>query len=161
MDSNESDQNPITQQVNQQIRNSPLNASQHPLPPHAATQHPTFLQPAMTTTATSTLTTTATPATISATYQKALNCQPPSRGGGKGGPPQQNVAPANNVKSMEKLPEVFTGNRTHADNFIEEVKAYLRLNADVAGFNSPMNKVAFTVTLMKGPEVARWTRDIL
>ena len=61
---------------------------------------------------------------------------------------------------MGKLPEVFTGDKTRADDFIEEVKAYLRLNADVAGFNSPMKKVAFTVTLMKGPEVAGWTRDI-
>ena len=61
---------------------------------------------------------------------------------------------------MGKLPEVFTSDRTRTDDFIEEVKAYLHLNADVAGFNSPMKKVAFTITLMKGPEVAGWTRDI-
>ena len=174
-ESDELEQDPITQQVNQQIRNSPLNASQKPLPPHTATQHPTILQLAMTTTTTtSTSTTTATPATISAAYQKALNGQPPSGGGGGGGDggggggggrggrgaPQQNIAPANDVKSMGKLPEVLTGDRTRADDFIEEVKAYLCLNADIAGFNSPMKKVAFTVTLMKGPEVAGWTRDI-
>jgi hypothetical protein len=47
-----------------------------------------------------------------------------------------------------------------ADNFIEEVQQYLRLNSDVAGYDSPMKKVAFTLTCMKGPEVATWTRDI-
>ena len=31
--------------------------------------------------------------------------------------------------------------------------AYLCLNVNVAGFNSPIKKIAFTVTLMKGPEV--------
>jgi hypothetical protein len=47
-----------------------------------------------------------------------------------------------------------------ADNFIEEVQQYLRLNSDVVGYDSPMKKVAFTLTCMKGPEVATWTRDI-
>jgi Retrotransposon gag protein len=43
---------------------------------------------------------------------------------------------------------------------MQEVKAYLRLNQDVPGFNSPMKKVAFVLTHMKGPDVARWARDI-
>jgi hypothetical protein len=50
--------------------------------------------------------------------------------------------------------------RSRANDFIEEVKGYLRLNQDVAGYNSPIKKVAFTLTLIKGPEVAGWTRDI-
>jgi hypothetical protein len=45
-----------------------------------------------------------------------------------------------------------TGDRARADNFIEEVKGYLRLNQDVAGFDSPMKKIAFTLTLIKGAD---------
>ena len=61
---------------------------------------------------------------------------------------------------MGNLPHKFTGNRTKADDFIEEVKAYFCVNEDVAGFNSPIKKVAFTLTLIKGDEVAGWVRDI-
>jgi hypothetical protein len=61
---------------------------------------------------------------------------------------------------MGGLPQIFNGDRARADDFIEEVKGYLRLNQDVAGYNSPIKKVAFTLTLIKGPEVAGWTRDL-
>jgi hypothetical protein len=61
---------------------------------------------------------------------------------------------------MGGLPQIFSGDRARADDFIEEVKGYLRLNQDVAGYNSPIKKVAFTLTLIKGSEVAGWTRDI-
>jgi len=61
---------------------------------------------------------------------------------------------------MGGLPQVFTGDRLIADDFIEEVKGYLRLNQDVAGYNSLIKKVALTLTLMKGPQVAGWTRDM-
>jgi hypothetical protein len=64
------------------------------------------------------------------------------------------------VKTMGALPQVFTGNRTRADDFIEEVKGYLRLNQDVAGFNSPMKKIAFALMLIKGTDTAGWTRDM-
>jgi hypothetical protein len=39
---------------------------------------------------------------------------------------------------MGGLPQVFNGDRARADDFIEEVKGYLRLNQDVAGYNSPI-----------------------
>jgi hypothetical protein len=61
---------------------------------------------------------------------------------------------------MGKQPESFYGDRTKAEQFIEEVQGYLRLNADVAGLNSPRNKIAFTLTCMKGSEVAGWTKSI-
>jgi len=61
---------------------------------------------------------------------------------------------------MGGLPQVFTGDRLVADDFIEEVKGYLQLNQDVAGYNSPIKKVALTLTLMKGPQIAGWTRDM-
>ena len=64
------------------------------------------------------------------------------------------------VKAMGKLPKIFGGNREQADDFIEAIKGYLRLNQDVAGFDSPMKKVAFTLTHMQGPEVAGWVKDM-
>jgi hypothetical protein len=70
------------------------------------------------------------------------------------------VQPANDVKAMGKLPEPFYGDRTKAEHFMQEVKAYLRLNQDVPGFNSPMKKVAFVFTHIKGPDMAGWARDV-
>ena len=68
-------------------------------------------------------------------------------GGGGGGPPPGQPAPvgqgqaavpaAADIKVMGNLPHKFTGNRTKADDFIEEVKAYFHVNEDVAGFNLP------------------------
>ena len=77
---------------------------------------------------------------------------PPGGGGGppgSGGPAaaQQPIAPAADVKAMGSLPQIFTGDQSKADNFIEEVKGYFWLNADVASYNSPFKKVAFTLTL--------------
>ena len=79
---------------------------------------------------------------------------PPAQAG------QQPIARAADVKSMGGLPQIFTGDCLLADDFIEEVKGYLRLNQDVAGYNSPIKKVALTLTLMKGPQVAGWTHDM-
>ena len=89
----------------------------------------------------------------------------PSGGGGGGsGPPgggqppaaQQPVPPVPDIKAMGSLPQIFYGDQSKADNFIEEVKGYFCLNADIAGYNSPYKKVAFTLTLVKGEETAQW-----
>ena len=56
---------------------------------------------------------------------------------------------------MGSLPQIFNGDWSKADDFIEEVKGYFHLNADVAGYNSPYKKVAFTLTLIKGEEPAQ------
>ena len=87
-----------------------------------------------------------------------------SGGGGGAGPPAQ-PQPAGqgqapipvvaDVRTMGEKPAIFTGNCTKADDFIEEVKVYFHVNQDVAGFNSPIKKVAFTLTLIKGDEVTR------
>ena len=61
---------------------------------------------------------------------------------------------------MGALPQLFYGDRTKADDFINEVKAYLCLNADVVGYNSPFKKVTFTLTLIKGESAAQWVRDM-
>ena len=88
---------------------------------------------------------------------------PPGGGPPAGGQPpaaQQPVPPAPDVKAMGSLPQIFYGDRAKADNFIEEVKGYFRLNADVPGYNSPYKKVAFTLTLVKGEETAQWVRNM-
>ena len=76
---------------------------------------------------------------------------------GPGGPgqlnpavPQQPVLLVADVKTMGALPQVFYRDRTKADDSINKVKAYLQLNADVAGYDSPFKKVTFTLTLVKG-----------
>ena len=61
---------------------------------------------------------------------------------------------------MGKLPEIFRGNREQADDFIKAIKGYLRLNQDVAGFDLPIKKVAFTLTHMQGPKVVGWVKDM-
>ena len=69
-------------------------------------------------------------------------------------------APAEGPTIMGNLPQIFTGDRTKATEFIEEVKGHIRLNQDVPGFNSPIKKAALTLTLIKGPEVAGWVCNI-
>jgi hypothetical protein len=54
---------------------------------------------------------------------------------------------------MGNKPENFYGERAKANTFIKDVKAYLRLNEDVAGYNSSKNKIAFTLMCMKGNKV--------
>ena len=88
--------------------------------------------------------------------------------GGGGGPPvggqppamQQPVPPAADVKAMGSLPQIFYGDQSKADDFIEEVKGYFCLNADVPGYNSPYKKVAFTLTLVKGEETTQWVQNM-
>jgi hypothetical protein len=61
---------------------------------------------------------------------------------------------------MGQLPQVFTGNCSKVENFIEEVKGYLCLNQDVAGFDLPIKKMVFMLTLIKGADTAGWTYNM-
>ena len=94
-------------------------------------------------------------------------------GGGGGGPgagggapaPGHNVAqqpaqPPHNVKMMEALPSIFAGNREQANNFVEQLKGYIRLNCLVPGMNSYIQQVTLTLTLIQGPLVAEWHKNI-
>ncbi len=76
------------------------------------------------------------------------------------GQPQAPIIPVGDTKATGALPQIFNGSREKADNFIEEVKDYLQLNKQVLGFNSPRYKIVFTLTLIKGPKVAGWKRDM-
>ena len=101
-------------------------------------------------------------------FQQKKKPGPPGGGGGGSGPPgggqppatHQPVPPAADVKVMGSLPQIFYGDQSKADNFIEEVKGYFRLNADILRYNSPYKKVAFTLTLVKGEETAQWVRNM-
>ena len=61
---------------------------------------------------------------------------------------------------MGSLPQIFNGDRSKVDDFIEEVKGYFHLNANIPGYNSPYKKVAFTLTLIKGEEPAQWVQNM-
>jgi len=89
---------------------------------------------------------------------------PGAPGGPGGGPatagPQNVIVPTGDIRTMGSLPAIFTGNRAEAENFIKGVQAYLRLDREVPGFNSPMKKIALTLTLMQGEKVEGWASDI-
>jgi len=90
--------------------------------------------------------------------------QPPTGGpvppAGSAGGAQQPIPVAVDIKSMGGLLQVFTGDRSLAEDFIEEVKGFLHLNQDIARYNSPIKKVAFMLTLIKGPTIAGWAHNV-
>ena len=61
---------------------------------------------------------------------------------------------------MGTLPQIFTGDRAKAQDFLDEVLGYFHANRGVTGFESPMCKVLITLTMIKGSEVAGWARDM-
>jgi len=61
---------------------------------------------------------------------------------------------------MGALPAIFTGNREHTDDFIEQLKGYICLNRLVPGMNSFIQQVALALTLIQGPLVAEWHKNI-
>ncbi len=94
---------------------------------------------------------------------------PPGGPPGGGGPiPAGPNLPANlrpvpraqDAKPMGELPDIFNGDRTKAEAFIDQLNHYFLLNLDVPGFNSPIKKVALAITLIKGADVTGWTRAL-
>src|SRR6266705_278617 len=92
---------------------------------------------------------------------------PPPAGGGEGAlnPPAGGQAappalPNPDIKVMGTKPENFEGDRTKAEDFMEDVKKYMRLKRQVPGFSSPMMKVAMVLTFMKGQATSGWMRTI-
>jgi hypothetical protein len=58
-------------------------------------------------------------------------------------------------------PQIFDGDQTKADAFIRELHLYMMANQGVPGFESPMRRVAITLTFIKGPKVDRWVKTML
>ena len=61
---------------------------------------------------------------------------------------------------MGALPEPFTGEWAKARHFIEAMKTYVRLNRQVLGFESTMQKINLALTLMHGEKVAGWVKNV-
>jgi hypothetical protein len=61
---------------------------------------------------------------------------------------------------MGALLEPFTGERAKAGHFIEAMKTYVCLNQQVLGFESTMQKINLTLTLMHGEKVAGWVKNM-
>jgi retrotransposon gag protein len=100
---------------------------------------------------------------------------PPGGGGptGPGGPPggRENPNPPTrgNLTGGGQLPSDkmwgsllnhFDGTRSKADDFIDELKSYFHVNRLNMALQSPITKAVFALTLIKGPEVAGWVRDM-
>ena len=61
---------------------------------------------------------------------------------------------------MGNLPQVFDGDRKLARTFLDNLLGYFHTNSRVPGLNSPIRKVSIALTLIQGPQVATWARDI-
>jgi hypothetical protein len=61
---------------------------------------------------------------------------------------------------MGNLPQIFDGDRKNARNFLDAILGYFWANSRVPGLNSPIRKVSIALTLIQGPQVATWVRDM-
>jgi hypothetical protein len=81
--------------------------------------------------------------------------------GGNPGAPNPPAAPpmppANqDARLMGSAPTEFDGDRAKADQFINELRHYFRVNATVPGLQSWIRRVAIALTFIKGPTVDEW-----
>ena len=56
------------------------------------------------------------------------------------------------------MPEKFDRDRSKAEEFIEDLRSYLHLNASVQPLNTYQGKVAFALTLISGPLIRDFVR---
>src|SRR5258708_1806007 len=87
---------------------------------------------------------------------------PPGGGGGSpGGAPPALPAPAPNadVRPIGSPPSIYHGDRALANNFLDELNLYFQVNWAVPNYQSMITRAAFTLTYIKGEEVAGWVRD--
>ena len=75
---------------------------------------------------------------------------PEGCGQGRGG----NAQPAQQEgKPMGALPTIFEGDHSKAESFIREFSTYLLVNHDVPALAPFIQRIAITLTCIKGPEV--------
>jgi hypothetical protein len=55
---------------------------------------------------------------------------------------------------------MFTGKRGDVEQFINEIEGYFLLNQNIPQYCLLIQKVALTLTLIKGADVAGWARDM-
>jgi DNA mismatch repair ATPase MutS len=63
------------------------------------------------------------------------------------------------MKATGALPPVFEGDQSKAEEFMEDLRSYLRLNARVPPLNTYQGKVNFSLTLIKGKQVRDFVRE--
>jgi hypothetical protein len=67
------------------------------------------------------------------------------------------MPPANqDARLMGSAPTEFDGDRAKADQFINELRHYFRVNTTVPGLQSWIRHVAIALTFIKGPTVDEW-----
>src|SRR5712671_6110308 len=71
------------------------------------------------------------------------------------------IQPVGDLKPAGVPPLLFDGDRTRADAFICELRIYMMANQGVPGFESPIRRIAITLTFIKGPQVDGWVEGIL
>jgi hypothetical protein len=139
-----------------------------------------------TTTATTTTTTTTKPKIVASVQKKldtAMKQQPSNNpgggsgnpgggggnpGGGGGNPGGGNPAPPNppaappmppanqDARLMGSTPTEFDRDRTKANQFMNKLQHYFRVNATVPGLQSWIRHIAIALTFIKGPTVDKW-----
>jgi hypothetical protein len=67
---------------------------------------------------------------------------------------------AADLKVMGNLPRTFEGDRDKSKAFMNDFLLYVATNQGVAGFESPLRRIALILTLIKGPRVDRWVGDM-
>src|SRR5216684_6746689 len=77
----------------------------------------------------------------------------PIGGAGQAATPNQDVRPHGSPLAT------FHGDRALADNFLDELKLYFRLNWAVPAYQSNITKATYALTYIKGEQVAGWVRD--
>jgi hypothetical protein len=67
------------------------------------------------------------------------------------------MPPANqDARLMGSAPTEFDRDRAKADQFINKLRHYFRINATVPGLQSWIRRVAIALTFIKGPTVDEW-----
>ena len=85
-------------------------------------------------------------------------------GGGGGGTPGgggTNPIAQPEGKPMGTLPAVFERDCSKAESFLREFSTYLLVNHDVPALASFIQRIAITLTCIKGLEVSQWTEQQL
>ena len=78
--------------------------------------------------------------------------QPPNQG-------QQNPPPnPADGKILGVTPFTFTGERARAEEFIDAIKDHFLLNHQFTPYHSTLTRIAYTLSLVQGPEVNSWRR---
>jgi hypothetical protein len=92
----------------------------------------------------------------------------PGRPRGPGGPEEPPVPPAHlipiqpagELKQAGMTPKVCDRERTKAEAFLRELRLYMMANQG-PGFESPIRRIAITLTFIKGPRVDGWVEAML